>query len=79
MSSTNEEEEEEERTHTDRQAVEDDVFVGRRRGACRQGNGAVVAEAEGQALAGRGLEVVGPRGPGGLQVERLQKNKTSKR
>lgn len=35
VSRTNKEEEKEERTHTDRQAVEDDVFVGSRRGACR--------------------------------------------
>lgn len=63
---------EDECVQTDRQAVEDDVFVRRRRGACRQGDRAVVGQAERQALSGRGLEVVGPRGPGGLQVEGLE-------
>ena len=74
---------------TDRQAVEDDVFVWWGRRARRQGNRAVVAqaerkaltggEAERQALIGRRLEVVCPRGAGGLQVEGLEeKDKTRK-
>ena len=49
------------------------------RGACRQGDRAVVAQAERQALTGgqtesligRGLEVVGPGRAGGLEVKRL--------
>jgi len=57
------------------------VLVGRGGGACRQGDRAVTGqaerdpliggEAERQALIGRRLEVVGPRGAGGLQVEGL--------
>ena len=74
---------------TDRQAVKDDVFVWRRRRAGRQGNGAVTGQterealaggqAERQALTGRGLEVVGPRGAGGLQVERLRGERKRRR
>lgn len=54
-----------ENTHfipTDREAVEDDVLMWRGRGACCQGNCAVIGQAEWQALTGRRLEVVGPRG-----------------
>lgn len=65
----------EQRTQTDRQTVEDNVFVGCRRRACRQGNCAVVGETEGQALTGRGLEVVGPWSASGLQVKWLDEEK----
>ena len=59
--------------------MEDDVFMWWGRRARRQGNRAVVAQAERKALIGRRLEVVGPRGAGGLQVEGLEeKNKTRK-
>lgn len=45
-------------------------------GACRQGNRAVIGQAERQALTGRRLEVVGPRGASGLQVEGLEEETT---
>lgn len=51
------------------------MFVGCRRRACCQGYCAVVGQTERQALTGRGLEVVGPWGAGGLQVKRLMREK----
>lgn len=53
------------------------MFVGCRRWTCCQGYCAIVGQTERQALAGRGLEVVGPWSAGGLQVKRLMREKQS--
>lgn len=58
------------RTHWE--AVEDDVFMWWGRGARRQGNRAVIGQAERQALTRCCLEVVSPWSASGLKVEGLE-------